>query len=496
MNSIETPFGGESVEIVDETSTVKENIGRDIRLDLRTAADEYAALRFPANRVFDHNDWFNGWMAYWGYDQDKIKLFQKFQGSVLEAISSYAMPMIRLGKTTTKEAVCLVFEKVNTGGKKLDAFELLTAMFAAEGAVNLRTDWYGDPKAADPDLRHGREARLHEQDVLKVIDRADFLRAVSLVQTFQVRREAEAMGRTGKDLPAISCNHAALLELKADAYAAWCEAVTRGYRNAAKFVGGRGLFWWKDVPYPPRITVLAAVFALRSNVALSAAETRKLERWFWCGVFGELYGSATDSRLANDVEDLIRWLNGGEAEPRTIFAATFSESRLDTLTFRISAAYKGVHALLMRSGARDFLEGEPISLENFFAESFDIHHIFPRSWCEGRGIPAARYDTIVNKSAISARTNRKIGGRAPSAYCATLDRETSAGGVPLDEILVGHMIDPALLRADDFERFYNARKLALLALIEEAMGKAALRDGVGSRDDYDEGGEGDVSRFA
>ena len=50
----------------------------------------------------------------------------------------------------------------------------------------------------------------------------------------------------------------------------------------------------------------------------------------------------------------------------------------------------------------------------------------------------------------------------------------------------GHLIDPDLLRADDFDGFYAARKTALVEGIETAMGKAALRDGTGRADDYDE----------
>lgn len=38
----------------------------------------------------------------------------------------------RTGSIDLKEAVCVVFEKVNTGGKPLDAFELVTAMYAAK----------------------------------------------------------------------------------------------------------------------------------------------------------------------------------------------------------------------------------------------------------------------------------------------------------------------------------------------------------------------------
>ena len=491
--ALEEPFPDEAIETLDQTRILRKNIGRDVELDLSERAGEYSDMRFPANQVFNATDWFNGWMAHWDYDPDKIKLFQRFEKTVLDPIRNYMMPMIRLSKDTTKEAVCLIFEKVNTGGKKLDAFELLTAMFAAAGTVNLRTDWHGDKTAKDPALKAGRERRLHEIAVLRGIDRADFLRAISLAHTHEIRRAAEAEGRSGKDLPAVSCTHAALLDVPAAAYVKWCDAVSKGFEGAARFLHGRGLFWWKDVPYPSQITALAALLAVRGNSPLNAGEAKMLERWFWCGVFGELYGSSTDTRVANDVEDLRRWLDGGDVEPRTINAAIFSESRLDTLYVRLSAAYKGVHALLMNSGASDFLTGEKIGVANFFSESFDIHHIFPRAWCETQKIPRERYNTIVNKSAISARTNRKIGGKAPSFYCEKLDADTSAAGVELDEILRSRRIDPTLVRADDFDAFYTARKTALLEMIEGVMGKAALRDGTGDANDYDMPDEDDLA---
>ena len=129
---------------------------------------------------------------------------------------------------------------------------------------------------------------------------------------------------------------------------------------------------------------------------------------------------------------------------------------------------------------------------NFYDEKFDIHHIFPRKWCENKGISSDRYDTIVNKSAISARTNRKIGGRAPSDYCDSLDKHTSAAGIALNDILASHRITPRLLRSDDFDAFYIARRDALLQMIETAMGKTAQRDGQGKAEDYDEELEDDA----
>ena len=478
--SLEDPFPDDAVEVVARSKTVRADFGRTVVRNLSTAEDEYANMRFPVNRVFDPDDWFNGWMKHWAYDQEKIELFQRFRKNVLDQIKNYALPMIRLGRDTTKEAVCLVFEKVNTGGQKLDAFELLTATFAASGTVNLRADWYGERRVP------GRERRLHEFPVLKGIDRTNFLRAVSLSYTFTEHRAAEAAGQKPPD---VSCNHAAVLDIPVKAYERWCEATTVGFKSAARFLHRLGLYWWRDVPYVSQLTALAALFAVRENEPLSAVEARKVQRWFWCGVFGELYGSSTETRIANDVEDLTRWLGGDEAEPRTIGAATFRESRLDTLYTRSSAAYKGIHALLMHLGSADFLTGERIEVANYFSENFDIHHIFPRSWCEKHAeprIPYDRYNTIVNKSAISARTNRKIGGRAPSEYCALLDKDTNAAEVDLDGILEGHLIDPNLLRADDFDGFYAARKTALVDGIETAMGKDALRDGIGRAEDYDE----------
>lgn len=139
--SLDDPMPEDAIEIIDMTRRVTENFGRDVKMDLSTPKGEFTHMRFPVNLILAPNDWFNGWMEHWQYDQAKIKLFQQFQNKIIKAFEAYKVPLIRLGRETSREAVCLVFEKVNTGGKKLDAFELLTAMFAAIGKVDLRKDW-------------------------------------------------------------------------------------------------------------------------------------------------------------------------------------------------------------------------------------------------------------------------------------------------------------------------------------------------------------------
>ena len=150
-----------------------------------------------------------------GEENESIrKEFRTFKKQVLENFKSYHVPVITLDRSTSKEAVCVVFEKVNTGGKALDAFELVTAMYAASGH-ELRKDWYGD------DGSKGRHRRLAEAlrpagadtGIIAEVSNTDFLQAVSLFHTRDRRRDAEAAGKQGKELPAVSGNRQALLNL-------------------------------------------------------------------------------------------------------------------------------------------------------------------------------------------------------------------------------------------------------------------------------------------
>ena len=109
------------------------------------------------SQVFDWDKWQDGFDKHWRGDQNESRAreFRAFKRQVLENFKYYRVPVITLDRSTSKEAVCVVFEKVNTGGKPLDAFELVTAMYAASGH-ELRKDWYGD------DGTKGRHRRFAE----------------------------------------------------------------------------------------------------------------------------------------------------------------------------------------------------------------------------------------------------------------------------------------------------------------------------------------------
>lgn len=203
----------------------------------------------------------------------------------------------------------------------------------------------------------------------------------------------------------------------------------------------------------------------------------KLSRWYWCGVLGELYGGAVETRIANDLEEILVWINDDSSEPKTVIEAAFRPVRLLTLRSRLSAAYKGLNTLILRQGSRDFFWKATIRELDHEEVALDIHHIFPRAWCEQKGIKPAVFNSIVNKTPISYRANRMIGGKAPSQYLAAIQshQQVRLSEESMNAILRSHFIDPEALRSDDFSGFFEKRREALLKLVEEAMGKTIER---------------------
>ncbi len=443
----------EAVVSVPEDRLVTRNFGREIFLDLSSPEKEYASDMFPVRLIFDSAEWRQGHSEYWDFDRDKMKLFNTFEREVIKPFEQYNVPMIRLSKETPKEAVCLVFEKVNTGGVTLTVFELLTASFAASN-FQLRDDW------------NAREKRLKAaHPVLNNLQNDAFLQALTLLAT---------KARPGR---ALGCKRNDILGLRVEEYREWADRVEKRLIEAAKFVHGQKIFRARDLPYQTQLVPLAAILVDLGGDGETEGTRQKIARWYWCGVFGEAYGSAIETLFARDLPEVTGWVKGDSAdEPTTIRDANFQASRLRTLRTRNSAAYKGVHALLMRDGSRDFRTGEPIEVQTFFDDNIDIHHVFPQSWCRKQGIKGSDFNSIVNKTAIAARTNRKIGGYAPETYLRGLQRDADISEEQLDKILASHRIPADRLRENDFRGFFAARGEALCRAIESAMGKRVDRE--------------------
>ena len=412
----------------------KSDFDRKIDLDVSTDEKAYEAGYVPLELVFDATRsaaWRRGYSRHFRLDEAKLDQWDEFESQVLHRFHQYRVPIIELLQTTPKEAVCQVFENVNTGGVALTVFELMTATYAADD-FELRKDW------------DTRSARLHKHRQLKEVDSDHFLMAVTLLATY---RRKQADGKT-----AVSCKRKDVLKLGLEEYQSCADTIEKGMLNGARLLAREKIFDNKTLPYITQLIPLSVICAVLGPRFEDDPIKRQLCRWYWCGVFGELYGGANESRFANDIQDVLAWLDGGD-EPRTIRESNFAPTRLLTLQTRLDAAYKGLMALLMKAGGHDFLSGDPIELTNYFDAAVDIHHIFPAKHCEDQGYGRLRWNSVINKAPLAARTNRIIGGKAPSEYLRGLEKNHKVSPDRLDQILRSHVIEPDLIRKDAFDDF-------------------------------------------
>ncbi len=430
--------------------------------DYSTLQKQCQAEMFPLTALLDEterNSWQKEYLHQAGDAMfDRLQRWNSFYESVVRRFIEYRVPVIRMSASTPRDAVCQVFEKVNTGGVPLNVFEILTAVYASR-EFRLGDDW------------NFRISKLRENRILAEVKNTEFLQAVALAVTWsKADREEITSG--------IGCKRRDILErVSLDDYLKWADGVTSGFERSGRLLHSLKIFSARDVPYGTQLVPLSAAMAILGDKADNEGVRSKLATWFWCGVFGELYSGATETRFARDLPELLAWIDGGQ-EPSTVSEAYFDRNRLQTLRTRNSAAYKGVHALAIQGGAQDFLTGMTIDDQVYFDISIDIHHIFPQRWCKDKGVPASRCDSIVNKAPLSSRTNRIIRGDGPSVYLPRIQCTGNIEESRMDEILRSQASDLTALRSDDFDGFFASREKELLRRIEHAMRKPVVSDAI------------------
>ena len=442
----------DAIIAVDENKQKRENIGRDIVLDLSSTELEYKNRMIPFDILSSSSEldaWCAGYYQYYrnNYPQEEAfrvtDEYEELNTKILRSLLSYRIPVIRIGKETPKEAVCQVFENVNQGGVSLTVFELITATFAADN-FDLRADW------------NKIHSAFSEKGILKVVDNTSFLTALTLLVS-------HSKGGT------VSCKRRDVLNLTLDDYKKYRDQLIDGYKRMYKLLMEMCFYRENDVPYATQFIPLSAICAELGTDIENKAVKDKIKRWMWCGILGELYGGANETRYANDLPQVIDWINGSEVVPNTVNNFSFNTKRLLGLQTRNSAAYKGSMTLILENGARDWISDSKMDFESYIGESSDIHHIFPQDYCEKQGYDKNKWNSIINKTPLYASTNRYIGGVAPSKYIEKIKKKIESNEV--SERMESHLLDYEKLSSDNFDEFIAARTTKLLDVIEAATGR-------------------------
>lgn len=455
----------EAIISINEKKQVTEDFGRRIILDLSEKEFEFKNLMYPVCMIDDYSVWRREFNEYWQYDREKSIFWDRFESSIINSFHKYMLPVIIMKKENPKEAVCQVFEKVNTGGVPLNVFELLTATFAAD-EFDLKEDWQRIRK------------EFKDYKLLSGVSNTDVIQAITLLATYNHRQSRAKQGTSAEELPAVSCKRKDILNLSLRDYQKYRDPIVQGFIKAAKIIFENHIYTARDLPYNTQLIPMSAILAVFGDRIDNMAYKKKLMQWFWCGVFGELYGSANETRYALDLPQVVDWIENNGATPKTIYDANFSPSRLHTLRTRNSAAYKGIYALLLDDDTKDWISATKIDFSTYFSETIDIHHVFPVAWCNKNGISKDDYNCIINKTPLSSRTNRIVSGDAPSKYLLRIQKHADVKDEEFQDILESHVLSPKYLYEDDFKSFFIDRKERILQRIEKAMNKPILREAI------------------
>ena len=451
---------GDAIISIGPDRKIKEDFGRKVVLDLSEPVKEFTELYFPCNQIMKSNKWER---KLYDHNPDEIGKFFEFRDQVLESFRIYQLPCITLKRDSKVEAVCKIFETVNTSGVSLTVFEILTSIFAING-FNLRDDWLGN-KSKNIE---GRKTRFDEDELLEIVEPTDFLQAVCLVSTWQ-KRELDSTGD-------VSAKREAILSLTLDEYKNIAPQIEKGFEMVAHFLQQHHFYLRKDIPYRSQLIPLAAVMSQIGEAWMLKQNKSKLDQWFWCGVLGEQYGGTTETKISNDFEDILNWLNDNSSKIRTIERASFQPSRLKSLRIRQSAAFKGLTSLILKNNAKDFCYNMTVEKLKDIGVPLDIHHIFPKSWCEKKDWDPDIYNSILNKTPISSKTNQLIGAKSPKQYTSLIISNEMGvqDETEMRDIMESHGIDYETLIDDNdvkFDLFIEHRKKVLIEMIEKAMGK-------------------------
>lgn len=451
-----SPMPVEAVFAVDEHGEVRSHFGPDIPGGIHSTDDMIDHAVIPVSMLLweEGNDLLVDMAAR--ADDDGVRTAVKqFINEVMRTLPAYDVPVIRVDRDTSQAGVGQIFAFANSAGVQMDVFELLTAGFATQDPdFELARHWAGVTK------------RLHDYPVLDEVTRVDFLRALSLLLT---SRKGPALGHRGD-----------ILNITLEEYLGHVDEMVRGFEAAARFLWERRIVSAAQVPYPAQLIPLAVILARlaeQPGTLDGTQATDRLNRWFWSGIFGELYGShAPTIRIGMDITEVTPWVRGDtDVAPRTVADARFHEFRLLTAGPE-SGVYRGLYSLLMSRGARDWRTGELFTEDTVFDLKPRFCRVFPRTYLAVQGVDGEMADSVLNRTPMGRRTELVIENNEPKRYLPRLQSKSLLDDEDFDAVVESHEIDADMLMQSDWQGFIDNRRERFIGMIEYAMDREAIRD--------------------
>ena len=446
--------------------------------------EQYRRHYFPLSTIGQQDwalyKWFDGYEKYWESENARYTDAgnatkaaeaaqittgaEAFREHIMDVYNHYQVTYIELDRDIEIDKVCDIFQKINSTGQPLDIFDLLNAILRPK-EVHLRHLW---EEASDRvSFVAARRMNIYVLQVMSILAQAGLCSPKYLYYLVPGQR---------RKLRQSDGTHEYRVHVKDtdDFNERWNVAVEAIEASIARLRSQYGVVGSKFLPYPSIVPAFAGIQA-RAKTRADAEQIdaqKKIACWYWSSVFSSRYSNAVESTAAGDYRDVGRWFRDDSAEPSVIreFRSSLTSLDLKRETSTTSAVYRGVLNLAVLEGAKDWYDTSSPS-----ESDRDDHHIVPKGPGRALGL-GSRVDSVLNRTPLSANTNRRIiRDRLPNEYLPELI-ETN-GEAAVREILESHLISAEAFSllleknftADHFEAFLEERQRTVRRAMEQLL---------------------------
>lgn len=371
---------------------------------------------------------------------------------VFETMRNYKIPVVTLERDSGVEAVCRVFETINSTGTRLTTFDLAVARFYPE--PDLRRLW-NDAMVVNPILKD------YEVDGERVL------------QTLYLAVAA----RGGKYPDPTRSNLFSLPRREIEQeWKKSSEALAKSY-EWARAHGARP----KTLPSHNVLVALAAIRNLFSEDASDEMwpDHEFIRRWYFSKIMQAGASQARNYRLGQDFGVLRRYVEDGE---RPEVASVNLNADIVMQLKPSDVRYKALQNVFASTVRHDLIYGKDISPESVLHD----HHVFPKNAGKRHGLPQKMLDGICNRVPVLEQSNLKLNEAYPKEYFREMADQARSqgtlGGVSRrlrDCMIPGDPHDPDWpdsFSIERFEDFCRARAKLIVARVKEVVGDSLITD--------------------
>lgn len=381
---------------------------------------------------------------------------------VFETMRNYQIPLVIVDRGDSTEAICRIFETINSTGTRLTTFDLAVARFFPS-----------------PDLHNLWQQSKAKHAVLERFSAEGerVLQVVAIDSGYEQRTYVEPTRGT-------------LLNLTGADIAARWEECGDALAQALSWVEMHGAapgLLSNDALLVPLAYFLGKV--TNQWKALNPSYNTILERWYFSHSLQQGARQASNYKIGQTVSALHKWLTEGVLPDMP----TVRMSRTEVLRLaKTDARYQAILSLLRWKSGNDLWTEDLLK-----SDDVEDHHIFPAALAKRDRVSRRLLDSVANRLLVSRATNRNLSDRLPRDYIGKLLRDaekTGTLGAKIDQlrsvcIPADSSIDAFLnlLEPDNLERFLERRAELILDRIGLVLGDSLdMHDSTPSQTDDDD----------